>query len=376
MSKLWQSLIRPVMFRLDAERAHELGLEALGLGLGSAFSSDSNAEFGEIERFDLKFTSPLGVAAGFDKNGLVVDQLAALGFGFVEVGTVTFEPQPGNEKPRLFRLPEDKALINRLGFNNQGAERIAKRLGKSKRNCVVGVNIGKNKDVSNEAAVENYLRCFDQIHGVADYVAINISSPNTPNLRELQQAENLEELLRALQERNTVLSSRFSGPNTEDSPKLPPEGDTQNAMPLLVKIAPDLSESEIEAIVDICSRFNISGIIATNTTVEREGLKTSNAKRFGSGGLSGKPLAKRSNQVISAIYRYSKGKMPIIGVGGVFTAEDAFEKIAAGASLVQAYTGFVYGGPSFAADINLGLSKLIRDRGFSHIDEAIGSRDR
>jgi len=299
-----------------------------------------------------------------------------LGFGFVEVGTVTLAPQPGNEKPRLFRLPEDKALINRLGFNNQGAERIAKRLGKIKRNCVVGVNIGKNKDVPNEAAVENYLRCFDQIHGVADYVAINISSPNTPNLRELQQAANLEELLRALQERNTVLSSRFSGPNTEDSPKLPPEGDTQNAMPLLVKIAPDLSESEIEAIVDICSRFNISGIIATNTTVEREGLKTSNAKRFGSGGLSGKPLAKRSNQVISAIYRYSKGKMPIIGVGGVFTAEDAFEKIAAGASLVQAYTGFVYGGPSFAADINSGLSKLIRDRGFSHIDEAIGSADR
>jgi len=360
MSKLWQSLIRPVMFRLDAERAHELGVEALGLGLGSVFSSEVNAEFGEIERFGLKFTSPIGMAAGFDKNGVVVNQLAALGFGFVEVGTVTLKRQAGNEKPRLFRLPEDKALINRLGFNNQGAERIAKRLGKIKRNCVVGVNIGKNKDVPNEEAVENYLACFDQIHGVADYVAINISSPNTPNLRELQQAEHLEELLRALQDRNRVLS--FFGTNTEDSTELPPEGGTQSVKPLLVKIAPDLSESEIEAIVDICSRFNISGIIATNTTVEREGLKTSNAKQFGSGGLSGKPLAKRSNQVISAIYRYSKGKMPIIGVGGIFTAEDAYEKMEAGASLVQIYTGLVYEGPAIAREIVTGLKRLIACR--------------
>jgi dihydroorotate dehydrogenase len=264
-------------------------------------------------------------------------------------------------------------LINRLGFNNDGAERIAERLAKGKRKCVVGVNIGKNKDVPDQDAIENYLACFERIHRVADYVAINVSSPNTPNLRDLQKPENLEELLRKLQERNSVLSSRFRGPKQEGSTKLPPEAGTHNAKPLLIKIAPDLSESEIEAIVDICSRFAVSGIIATNTTISREGLKTSNAKQFGSGGLSGKPLAERSNQVISAIYRYSKGKMPIIGVGGIFTAEDAFGKIAAGACLVQAYTGFIYTGPSFATDINAGLSKLIADRGFSHIDEVVGS---
>lgn len=337
------------MFGLDAERAHEIGIKALEMGLASPFYSDARVDgFGEIERFGLKFANPIGLAAGFDKNGVAVNQLASLGFGFVEVGTVTYEPQPGNPKPRLFRLPDDNALINRLGFNNDGAAAVAERLKTINRKCIVGVNIGKNKEVPNEEATENYLKSFDLVQPVADYVAVNISSPNTPNLRELQKAESLDELLGALTTRNQELGWR----------------------PLLVKIAPDLTEAEIEAIVDTCLRHKIDGIIATNTTISREGL-ISNIDE--AGGLSGTPLAKRSNEVISAIYRYSKGKLPIFGVGGIFTAEDAFAKIAAGASLIQAYTGFVYGGPTFAGDITLGLTTILKERGFANLDEAVGS---
>ena len=360
MSKLWHKLIRPIVFRLDAEHAHDIGIEALKLeiapklGLGGAVSPDVAAAFGEIERFGLKFANPIGLAAGFDKNGVVVNQLADLGFGFVEVGTVTFKPQPGNPKPRLFRLPDDEALINRLGFNNDGAEVIAERLGRLERRCIVGVNIGKNKDIPNDEATENYLKCFDIVHPVADYVAVNISSPNTPGLRELQIADNFEELMRALQVRNRELGTK----------------------PMLVKIAPDLTETEIEAIAEIALRLEIAGIIATNTTISRGGLISADKEKFREGGLSGKPLEARSNNVIAAIYRYSKGKLPIIGVGGVFTADDAFAKIAAGASLVQAYTGFVYRGPSFARKVNSGLAAILKQRGFTTLDEAVGSANR
>ena len=374
MSNIFRKLIRPVLFRLDAERAHELGIDALRLGLAGIFSqtrtvNQSEAgQFQNLERFGLKFENPLGVAAGFDKNAVVVNQLAALGFGFMEVGTVTYEPQKGNAKPRLFRLPDDQALINRLGFNNDGARKIAERLKNLDRKCVIGVNIGKNKDVPNEEATENYLRSLDLVHSVADYVAVNISSPNTPNLRELQRAENLEELLGTLQEGNRILSKNDR----------PPEGGTpntaaSNAKPLLVKIAPDLTEAEIEMIVDTCLRLHVSGIIATNTTISRDGLKTANADELGFGGLSGKPLARRSNEIIRMIFRNSKGRLPIIGVGGIFSGKDAFEKIAAGACLIQAYTGFIYHGPSFAGDINVGLATLIKERGFANLDEAIGS---
>jgi len=365
MSAFWNSLIRPLAFRLDAERAHEIGIKALEMGAAGPFYQEPVAN--EIERFGLQFANPLGIAAGFDKNGVVVDRLASLGFGFVEVGTVTYRPQAGNPKPRLFRLPDDQALINRLGFNNDGAEVVAERLAKLKRRCVVGVNIGRNKDVPNEDAVENYLACFDLVRPVADYIAVNISSPNTPNLRELQRADNLEELLGALQERNRVLSTGFSR-QTE-----PPEGGTHNARkPLLVKIAPDLGEGEIESVVNVCLRHSIDGIIATNTTIGRGGLSADFAK-FGDGGLSGRPLAERSNQVISAIYRLSNGKLPIIGVGGIFTAEDAFAKVAAGASLLQAYTGFIYQGPTFAFEVNEGLAQILKDRGFKTLDDAVGS---
>jgi dihydroorotate dehydrogenase len=351
MSKLYNNIIRPLLFKVSPETAHEIGIEFMKLGLASwAAPAGEAADFGEIERFGLKFKSPLGMAAGFDKNGVVVNQLGALGFGFVEVGTVTFDPQKGNEKPRLFRLPADKALINRLGFNNEGTARVIERLRSIERNTIVGINIGRNKDVPNEEAVENYLKSFDLAVEAADYVAVNISSPNTPGLRELQKAENLEELLSALQKRNSEL-----GPK-----------------PLLVKIAPDVTEGEIEAIVDICLALEISGIIATNTTVGRDGLLT-DTRDMGAGGLSGKPLQKRSDEVISKIYKYSGGKLSIVGVGGVFTAQDAFEKIAAGACLAQAYTGFIYGGPSFASDINAGLERILKEKGFETIDEAVGA---
>jgi dihydroorotate dehydrogenase len=387
MSNLYKQLLRPLLFRMPPETAHELGIEALRLGLSSKAAQNLAAKrfdtdvFGEIERFGMKFGNPLGVAAGFDKNGKVVNQLAALGFGFVEVGTITYEPQPGNEKPRLFRLPDDQALINRLGFNNDGAVKVIERLKKIDPRCVLGVNIGKNKNVPIENATENYLKSFELAHEVADYIAVNISSPNTPNLRELQSSENLEELLGALQERNRDLSrqTNTTTPAEAATPPLkggelsePPEGGTPNLKPLLVKIAPDLSESEIETIVDIAMRFDVAGIIATNTTVSRDGLKTSNVDRFGSGGLSGKPLAAKANAVISSIYNFSKGRLPIIGVGGIFTAEDAFEKIAAGACLLQAYTGFVYHGMSFARDINVGLADILKKQGIKSIDDATG----
>lgn len=357
MSAIYEKLIRPALFNLTPETAHDFGIKALKIGLSSKFARAFAARrfafesFGSLQRFGLTFKNPLGIAAGFDKNGIVVNQLAALGFGFVEVGTVTFKPQKGNEKPRLFRLPEDMALINRLGFNNEGTPRVVERLRKIEPNCVLGVNIGKNKDVPNEEAIENYLQSFDLASEAADYIAVNVSSPNTPNLRELQNADNLENLLSALQTRNQELFAK----------------------PLLVKIAPDLSETEIEAIVDISLKLNLSGIIATNTTVKRENLKT---KINETGGLSGKPLQNQSNEIIGKIYKYSKGKLPVIGVGGIFSAEDAFEKIALGACLLQAYTGFVYEGFAFARDINSGLAQILKEKGFSSLDEAIGHQNK
>ncbi len=251
----------------------------------------------------------------------------------------------------MFRLPQDQALINRLGFNNEGAADVAMRLASLKRNCFVGINIGKNRSVPIEEAVENYLQSFDLVHPVADYIAINISSPNTPDLRELQKGDSLDELVSAIQKRNLEL-----GPK-----------------PLLVKIAPDLSDAEIETAADRCLAHEIDGIIATNTTISRPELKTNDVARFGAGGLSGKPLKNRSNDVIKLIYDHTKGKLPIIGVGGVFSGEDVFEKIAKGASLVQAYTGFVYGGPRFPFTTLSALSSILKERGFGSMIDAVGS---
>lgn len=357
-------IIRPFLFCLPPESAHRLAIGSLTSALSSKTLRSfierrtQTSDFGTLTRFGLEFRNPVGLAAGFDKNGTGAQALAALGFGFIEVGTVTSEPQPGNPSPRLFRLPRDRALINRLGFNNCGAKQLAQNLKRHRPDCVLGVNIGKSRSVPIEAAIPDYLASFDAVYDVADYIAVNVSSPNTPNLRELQRAEVLEDLLVALQKRNRELA----------------QSQTKKPKPLLLKIAPDLSESEMEAIIEAARRADISGLIATNTTISRDGLRTApdQVAACGEGGLSGGPLGDRSNRVISFIYRRTKGKLPIIGVGGIFSAADAWEKIAAGASLIQLYTGFIYEGPGIARRINDGLSEILRREGFNTIDEAVG----
>ncbi|HMG72369.1 MAG TPA: quinone-dependent dihydroorotate dehydrogenase [Pyrinomonadaceae bacterium] len=364
---LYRSFLRPILFRLPPESVHEFALSSLSLALNTqaarrlASRRLRREPFGKLKRFGLEFPNPLGLAAGFDKNGTAAQALAALGFGSIEVGSVTSEPQPGNPRPRLFRLARDRALINRAGFNNCGAAQLAEHIRRRRPECVLGVNIGKSRSVRIEDAIPDYLKSFEAVYDIADYLAINVSSPNTPNLRELQRPELLAELLKSLQQRNDELAQRCSYPG----PK-----------PLLLKIAPDLSESEIESIVDVATSMKIAGLIATNTTISREGLQTSPAEveAFGEGGLSGAPLQKRSNEVIALIYRLTNGKLPIIGVGGVFTAADAWEKICAGASLIQLYTGFIYEGPGVARRINAGLAEILKREGFRTLDEAVGSR--
>lgn len=363
---LYHSLLRPLLFKLPPETAHEFALHALSHGPGTgllrrlAGEPVGGARFGELRRFGLSFRNPVGVAAGFDKNGLVAPQLAALGFGFVEVGTVTNLPQPGNPRPRLFRLPLDGALVNRLGFNNEGAEALARRLQRAKPDCVLGVNIGKSRAVPVEEATADYLASFEKVRPHADYVAVNVSSPNTPGLRELQRADLLSELLGTLQQRNRELAALERG----------------RSVPLLVKIAPDIDARELELIFDAARTAEVAGIIATNTTVSRAGLRTDAARvaAYGEGGLSGAPLRERSTRLIAALRRLTRGTIEIIGVGGIFNAEDAWEKICAGASLVQLYTGFVYEGPAVARRINEGLADLVQQHGFRTLDEAVGCR--
>lgn len=303
----------------------------------------------------------MGLAAGFDKNGSAAQALAALGFGFIEVGTVTSKAQPGNKKPRLFRLPRDQALINRAGFNNCGAAELAANITRRRPDCILGVNIGKSRDVAIDDAIPDYLASFDAVCEVADYIAVNVSSPNTPNLRELQRPEMLAKLLEALQERNEKRAQDLS---------------LSAPTPLLLKIAPDLNNHEIESIVEIATRTKLAGMIATNTTVSRADLRTATATiaAIGEGGLSGGPLRDRSNQVIALIYRLTNGTLPIIGVGGVFSAEDAWDKICAGASLVQLYTGFIYEGPMVAKRINEGLRQVLLREDFVSFEEAVGCR--
>ncbi|HEV3471339.1 MAG TPA: quinone-dependent dihydroorotate dehydrogenase [Pyrinomonadaceae bacterium] len=363
---LYRSALRPLLFRLAPETAHEVALRALALGLGperllrAAARRFGRAPFGELRRFGLSFANPVGLAAGFDKNGVAARELAALGFGFVEVGTVTHLAQPGNPRPRLFRLPEDRALVNRLGFNNAGAAALAARLSGGRPACVLGVNIGKSRAVAVEDATEDYLASFRLVWPHADYVAVNVSSPNTPGLRELQRADRLSALLGELQRANRELSARLA----------------RGPVPLLVKVAPDLGEGELELIVGAALGAGVAGIIATNTTTSREGLRTPSAQvaACGEGGLSGAPLRRRSTRVVAALRRLTRGALEIVGVGGVFSAADAWEKICAGASLVQLYTGFVYEGLGVARDLNDGLAALLRRHGFRTLDEAVGCR--
>ena len=359
---LYYSIIRPILFSLPPESAHEFALKTLNISaIRACFKQEKQfPEFGALRRFGLEFPNPVGLAAGFDKNGTAARALADLGFGLIEVGTVTNEPQPGNAKPRLFRLPQDRALINRLGFNNHGAKELARHLRDHRPDCVLGVNIGKSRRVAIEESIPDYLASFETVYDVADYIAVNVSSPNTPNLRELQRSDLLSELLQSLQKRNHELAQASSA-----LPK-----------PLLLKIAPDLGQSQIESIIEVALRANISGVIATNTTIRRDNLQTPPAEvqACGEGGLSGSPLRNQSNQVISLVYRLTRGELPIIGVGGIFTADDAWEKISAGASLIQLYTGFIYEGPGVAKRINEGLIEILRREGFDSIDDAVGCR--
>ena len=352
----YRSLVRSLLFRLPPETAHELALHSLSL-LPTRFLAKSSDIKIPITRFGLSFPNPVGLAAGFDKNGVALQPLAALGFGHIEAGTVTFHPQPGNPRPRLFRLSQDQALINRAGFNNEGAAAFAERVKRDRPDCVLGVSIGKSKLTPLEEATEDYLASFELVYNVADYIAVNVSSPNTPQLRELQQSEQLSALLSALQSRGLELQH-------------------QKRVPLLVKLSPDLESRDLEMIVDVVRDLNVDGIIATNTTTTRENLRTE-ARRVaaaGAGGLSGKPLKSRSTRMIAELYQLTGGRIPLIGVGGIFNAEDAWEKICAGASLVQLYTGFIYQGPGIAHDINEGLAHILAREQFANLDAAVGCR--
>jgi dihydroorotate dehydrogenase len=377
---LYRTLLRPALFRLDPETAHEFALHSLERALGTEAARRVIARrlvrepFGELRRFGLTFKNPVGVAAGFDKNGRVVRQLCVLGFGFVEAGTVTNLAQPGNARPRLFRLAKDRALINRQGFNNDGAAALAARLTREGHPpCALGINIGKSRAVAVEEAIPDYLASFEAVRAHADYVAVNVSSPNTPGLRELQRADALASLLGAIQDRNRELAQLDQNARGGTSDR---SSAASAPVPLLVKVAPDLSDGELELIVDVARRTGVDGIIATNTTTSREGLRASASeiKACGEGGLSGAPLRERATKMIANLHRLAHGSLTIVGVGGVFTAEDAWEKICAGASLVQLYTGFVYQGFTVARDINDGLRSLLARDGFKSLDDAVGCR--
>lgn len=332
---MYKLFIRPLLFLVDPERVHHLTARLLHiayiLGLTKVFNFFNQIHDPRLERqvFGLTFKNPVGLAAGFDKDAKLYKELSHLGFGFIEIGTLTPRPQTGNPKKRLFRLQEDQALINRMGFNNQGVQEAVKRLKKNNQNILIGGNIGKNKDTPNENAVDDYLLCFEALFEVVDYFVINVSSPNTPNLRQLQDKEPLTHLLKTLQQANGL----------KTHPK-----------PILLKIAPDLTDHQLLDIIEIVQTSKIDGVIATNTTLSRKGLESDN--RSEAGGLSGKPLTKRSTEVIRFIAKNSNHSFPIIGVGGIFTEEDALEKLEAGASLVQLYTGFVYEGPALIRAIN------------------------
>jgi dihydroorotate dehydrogenase len=335
-------LIKPLLFQFDPETIHYVVTGALRRvnriwGVKSLFKNLYQLEDKRLFRevLGLKFKNPLGLAAGFDKNASMIEELAEFGFGFIEIGTVTPLPQPGNEKPRMFRLPQDDALINRMGFNNQGVDVVAARLKQvNRKGLIIGGNIGKNKLTPNEDAVSDYIKCFDRLFDVVDYFVVNVSSPNTPGLRELQEKEPLKHILNTLQQRNNK---------------------NQISRPILLKIAPDLTNSQLDDIIEIVMETKIAGLIATNTTISRDDLVSSENLKKESGGLSGKPLTVRSTEVIRYLSEHSNKSFVIIGVGGIHSPEDAIEKIQAGASLIQLYTGFIYEGPGLVKRILKGL---------------------
>jgi dihydroorotate dehydrogenase len=337
---MYKLLIRPILFLFDPEKIHHFTFKLLKVGgkipgLNSFFRKFFSVNSPELEKeiFGLKFKNPVGLAAGFDKDAKLINELSAFGFGFIEIGTLTPKPQVGNDKPRLFRLPKDKALINRMGFNNEGVLSAIERLKAYKPNVIVGGNIGKNKVTPNENAINDYEYCFEQLYPYVDYFVVNVSSPNTPNLRELQEKEPLQKLLQHIK--------------TVNAKKPKPK-------PVLLKIAPDLTLTQLDDVIDILKITQTDGVIATNTTLSRENLSTAayEVNNIGAGGLSGKPLAAKATEVIAYLRKNLGPTFPIIGVGGIMTVADALDKLAAGADLIQLYTGFIYEGPSFVKRIN------------------------
>lgn len=342
-------LIRSVLFNFDAEEVHHFSMKAFQninkfQPLKNFLSTQFQFSHPSLPKrlFGLHFPNPVGLGAGFDKNALYLDELEALGFGFIEIGTVTPLPQEGNERPRLFRLPKDKAIINRMGFNNDGVKAIAARLRQRNTKIIIGGNIGKNKATPNNEAWKDYEKCFNELFSCVDYFVVNVSSPNTPGLRELQEKSSLLKIFNQLQNNN----------QRQLNPK-----------PLLLKIAPDLTIGQVDDIIELAGQVNLSGLVATNTTINREHLltDTETIEKMGAGGLSGKPLHNRSLEIIKYITRQTGGKLPIIGSGGIFTGENALESMHAGASLVQVWTGFVYEGPMIVKNI---CSHLVNSNDF------------
>lgn len=332
-------LLRPLLFRLDAERAHHLTLASLqavyAAGLSNLFPSPGTCRPRQV--MGLTFPNPVGLAAGLDKNGAYIDALAALGFGFIEVGTVTPRPQPGNPLPRLFRIPEAHGIINRFGFNNEGIDALVENVRKSSYRGILGINIGKNFDTPNERAVDDYLICLRKAYPHASYITVNISSPNTKNLRQLQEKEALETLLSALKAEQEELAQ-----------------DAGRYVPVVLKIAPDLTAEQIGEIAGLLRRYRFDGVIATNTTLSRDGV-AGLPHATETGGLSGAPVREKSTAVIRQLHQALQGEIPIVGVGGILSGQDAVEKIEAGASLVQLYSGLIYCGPGLIREVGAAL---------------------
>jgi dihydroorotate dehydrogenase len=364
MGRLHKKLIRPLLFRQDSERAHNQAVRSLAyisrdeLLLGCVKKIFGAPEL-PTEVFGLKFPNPVGLAAGMDKHAAAVPGWAALGFGFTELGGVTWHAQPGNPPPRMFRAIPDEAVINRMGFNNSGAEAVAEKLRGWKESGLwpthpVGINLGKSKITPLENAAEDYANSFRVLRGLADFFVVNVSSPNTPNLRQLQDKTALDEIFAALQSQNPARK------------------------PILVKVAPDLSFEALDEILELVAPRQIAGIVATNTTIARPPTSDAALQKIyaETGGLSGKPLRARSTEIIRHLYRQTRGQVPIIGVGGIFSADDAWEKITVGASLVQCYTGLVYEGPGLAKKIVAGLREKISASGVKHFHEAVGLANR
>ncbi|QQE75122.1 quinone-dependent dihydroorotate dehydrogenase [Brevibacillus composti] len=356
-------LVRKFLFQMDAEEAHEKTVHLLKTAENSPAAKSLLKMMYQVrdkrlenKLWGISFPNPVGLAAGFDKNAEVYHALAAIGFGFVEVGTITPQGQPGNPKPRLFRLVEHEAIINRMGFNNLGAYLASQNLiDYAYADVPIGINIGKNKMTPNEEAASDYSKCLDMLYNYGHYFVINVSSPNTPNLRDLQETESLRALIRAVREKTAELEARGT-----------------SAKPILLKVAPDMADEQMRDVVRAAVEEGLSGIIATNTTLSREPVH--NHPRAGeAGGLSGKPLEARATAWVKEIFQEVGDRVPIIGVGGIFTGEDAYRKIRAGASLVQVYSGMAYQGPGIAKMINKQLLRLLEQDGFTHISEAIGA---